>query len=89
MKTCSRWRSRARVTSGLYPTENSGGSNFGSEDIGAGLGSELAVGASTVMSEIASEVLSDILGMELEIAELDGRPEPAISLTARREGSRC
>ena len=76
MKTCARRRSRTRFTSGLYTTENSGSLDSGSIEFGVCSGPEFA----RVSTEIVSEVLSDMLGMELEIADLDVAPEPALSI---------
>ena len=69
MKTCSRWRVRARFTSGLYSTENLGRSSLG--EIGGCSGPGFVVDVSTVMPGIVSEVMRDIVGVELEFAELD------------------
>lgn len=80
MKTCARWRSRARFTSGLYTTENSGRLDSGSVEFGVCSGPEFA-GVST---DMVSKVLSDVLGTELEIAELGVAPWSAISIGERR-----
>ena len=74
-----------RLTSGLYSTENLGGFCFGSGEIC--WGPEFDAWLSTVVSGTVSEVIREIVGTELEISELDRRPDPAIS-TAGREGSR-
>ena len=68
---CSRWSSSTCFTSGLYSTENSGGSESGSdsEEIGVGSPLESVIGASGVVKEIP--------GMELSIAELT---EPVLSI---------
>ena len=59
---CSKWRAKARFTSGLYSTENLGGSDFGFGEIGVCSKPELVVGVLAVASGIFSEVMRGIAG---------------------------
>ena len=76
-KTCSRWRSRARFTSGLYSIENSGRWVFSPGEIRPN------VDVSVSTAGTVSEALSDMLGMELDVDKLDVPPEPALSIGRR------
>ena len=74
MKTCSRWRSRARFTSGLYSTEN----------LGPGSGPEFGAGKLRLLSEIVPGTPSDVGGIELGITGLGEPPEPVLSIRGMR-----
>ena len=87
MKTCSRWRSRHRFTSGLYKIENSGSLAFSLGVIRSCSEPEFVDGLSAVVSGIAAEIhyLSDprSSGIERCTKEVDVPPAPALSIGGR------